>query len=142
MNKKTRSLKASIAALALAATSLVVAAPIANAGTGACPLGASCMWSESNYNGRYGYNTDHSSPVIAYMNNQASSIAANGRSCHFTQFFDWRDGNDGSYILLRSQYLEGFNFRDPLLSNGAGEGPFRDQNWDNRISRVTYADCR
>ncbi|TBW20871.1 hypothetical protein EZJ44_08055 [Arcanobacterium bovis] len=141
MNKKTRSLKASIAAVTLAATSLVVAAPIASAGTGACPLGASCVWIHYNYDGIAGENYSHSSPVHASRDNNTKSAAANGKSCYATHFYDYRWGNSGSYFTLYSKYMKGSNYQDPNLSNGAGVGPYANENWADRISRVTYDGC-
>ncbi|WP_338022167.1 peptidase inhibitor family I36 protein [Arcanobacterium pluranimalium] len=121
-------------------------APIASAGTGNCKAGASCLWTQNDYNGGFAYNEDHSSPVYSGINNRANSVVANGASCPVTAFYDYRDGNSGSYFMLYSRTRIGSNYQDPNLSNGAGVGPeeypeWASENWSNRISRVTYMHC-
>ncbi|USR79978.1 hypothetical protein [Arcanobacterium pinnipediorum] len=132
-------LSSMVAVLALGATSFVTTIPVAEAaGNPYCPLGASCVWTGNDYYGVRGENYDNSSPVHSSIHNRGNSAAANGASCWATQFYDFRGGNSGSYFILYSKSMRGENYQDPYLANGAGVGPYANQDWANRISRITY----
>lgn len=78
------------------------------------------------------------SPVHESINNQGKSAAANGATCKKTRFYDYTWGNSGSFFILHSESIVGTNYRDPDLSNGAGVGDYAHENWENRVSRITY----
>lgn len=78
------------------------------------------------------------------LNNEASSAAANGNSCMRTRFYDGANsqyGNwQGPYFELYSQSSSsGYQNRDPMLSNGAGNfGSWRTENWNDRVTSVQF----
>ncbi|WP_231957959.1 peptidase inhibitor family I36 protein [Arcanobacterium haemolyticum] len=138
MMKSRKVLGSLMAVLALGGTSFVATIPAAEASDSSCPVGASCVWTGKGYTGIKGRNYDHSSPVHESINNQGKSAAANGATCKKTRFYDYTWGNSGSFFILHSESIVGTNYRDPDLSNGAGVGDYAHENWENRVSRITY----
>ncbi|SPT75924.1 Uncharacterised protein [Arcanobacterium haemolyticum] len=67
---------------------------------------------------------------------EGKSAAANGATCRKTRFYDYTWGNSGSILILHSKRCN--EYRDPDLSNGAGVGDYAHENWENRVSRITY----
>ena len=140
--KLKKSIGAVLATLAVSSTGLIALAPIASAGVENCQLGAACLWSDYDFNGFKAWNEDPESQVHPSIDNKSKSAAANGASCSATYFYDFYRGRTGSYFILNSKTRIGTNFRDPDLSNGAGIGKYRYQNWENRVSNITFSDCR
>ena len=136
--KSRKVLGSLMAVLALGGTSFVATIPAAEASDSSCPFGASCVWTGKGYTGIKGRNYDNSSPVHESINNQGKSAAANGGSCWATKFYDYTWASSGSYFVLYSKTIAKTNYQDPDLSNGAGVGDYAHENWENRVSRITY----
>lgn len=114
------------------------------AGSGACQRGYACLWEDGDYEG-LSYGKQYNGTVVSTMNNKASSATANGNLCLRTRFYDNSGGPSGSYFELYSQTQMATNYRDPNLKNGAGLGPYKGQNWDNRVSYIYFlggANCK
>ncbi|WP_423716462.1 peptidase inhibitor family I36 protein [Ancrocorticia populi] len=141
MKKKTHSVVGSVLAAVLALGVSGVVMPAASAGTGACTSGYGCIWKDTSYNG-LSFGTYNGGGVADKLNDQGSSAAANGKTCKYTRYYDGHSiAGSTSYFMLYSKQLLKSNYRDPKLSNGAGTGPGKSQNWDNRVSSIFHSGC-
>ncbi|MFC8597080.1 hypothetical protein [Isoptericola sp. NPDC057191] len=132
------------------------AVPTASAATyPGCDHGYSCIWKDKNYNGFNGMGDPYGAWARigdtkndftrfrlrdgSAASNSASSIGQNLRQCEKGFFYDYRlapyNGGTGSYVLFHK------GTRDPYLANGGGSSPYKDENWDNRISSNWYKSC-
>lgn len=98
-----------------------------------CALGWACIWKNSNYGGTWDANQYDGIVSMTTSN----SAWANGNSCYRTSFrtgpFDYNP-----YFILDSQTKIKTNYRDPNLTNGAGTGPYKSQNWKDRIRYIRF----
>jgi len=128
---------------------VVMTAGAANAAAGDCSPKYWCAWEHTNYQGdQWGssynkYNTTTYAPPFSYgSNDRFSSVSANGTSCAYTRFFEHADGKGKSFKLY-SQTMKKTNWKDPMLSNGAGilSDGGSSENWNDRISSVWFEGC-
>lgn len=116
-------------------------AGVAQAAT--CNSGFACFFADLSYGGAMVQREARSGNLVGNaLNNKATSIATNGKSCYATRFYDAADLK-GSYLLLHSEQRKGKNYRDPDLRNGGGIGPekWRTWNYDDRISGWKFTGC-
>lgn len=142
--KKSR-VFSTITALALTvAAGLAVAAP-ASAADYDCASGGTCFWISTNFTNSSVRITSTKADLTNYdyasgaVSNNTSSISSNQSDCIYSYQYDYYlapwNGGSGSYIY----FLKGQ--RDPLLSNGGGNGAYNDEDWDNRISSNWFKGC-
>ncbi len=109
----------------LGAGMIVPLASVATAGDGLCDSGFACGYDSTSYNGAmFGTAQNLSDWKNQGFGNRADSVSANGAQCRYTVYYrtwHWWDSRPiGKAFTLYSRQLEGRNYRDPNLSNGAG----------------------
>ncbi len=128
--------KSVVCAAALVLSGVVVAS--ANAagalGSDSCLWGNACLWSKQNYSG---IRTVHSYDGW-HAPTHSNSAVANGRLCYKTMFSSDEASGDAPYFVLFSKINVGMNYQDSYLADGAGTGPFSNQNWQDRVNYVEF----
>lgn len=132
---RMKKLSAAVGGAALVLAGMTMVAP-AYAGSANCPLGYACLWDSEDYGG-FAYQQQYTKAVRSDVNNRANAAKANGNICDTTRFYDNRSMT-GKYFVLYSQTKKRFNYQDPYLTNGAGEGPYSRENWENRVSYIWF----
>lgn len=132
---RMKKLSAAVGGAALVLAGMTMVAP-AYAGSPTCPLGYGCLWDFEDYGG-FAYQQQYPGAVRSDVDNRANSAKANGNRCNTTRFYDNRT-KTGKYFVMYSATRIGRNYQDPNLANGAGEGPYAGENWNNRVSYVWF----
>lgn len=120
MRKLSKIAAAAGAAAVMMVGAVAVAGP-ASAGTGACSLGYSCAWQDSNYDGsRVTFQNFINNFANVGFDNQASSVLNNGRTSNAAFYVDAYFGTlNGSFVLNRGyswSNLQGTGFQDNISS--------------------------
>ena len=103
-----------------------------------CALGYACLWKSSNYGGSWAAAPANGpfSVGTAAVRDTHNSAGANGKSCKYTRF--WNNKNN-RYFSLKSESWDGSAAsRDANLANGAGIGPYKAENWTNRVKGAEF----
>ncbi|MFC4627975.1 peptidase inhibitor family I36 protein [Promicromonospora alba] len=137
--------------------SIILTAAIAAAGVGAgvapavaddwsCPAEYTCIWNETNYAGAYSWihdsntNFNFNMSDLASANNRASSLSTgNIVSCrsYFFENANW-DAVGGKWVWFYETGSSRGASRDPMLSNGGGNGHSSAQDLNNLFSSNQY----
>ncbi|GAB3470043.1 peptidase inhibitor family I36 protein [Kineococcus endophyticus] len=125
------------AVMVAAAAGVLLTAPAASAGDGACPSGQVCLFRFSQYDGgRWGsasdvnqYNTVVYDGTNINGGDSASAINNNATRCTLRAF---KDSFQSGASFNLSYPARGGTWRDPNLSNGAGDKP--GTNFDDSLS--------
>lgn len=133
--------------VAAAAVTSFIAIPGAHADLSQCANGYACMWGENSYSGCHYKNSIDTGLLPTWAtcpsssaNDGANSVRNQGNNCNVV-FFE--HGNYGGVGILFNRVIDGFNYQDPMLSNGGGigfGGNVAGQNWQDRISSFDF--CR
>ena len=148
-----RSIVGGVATTMLALVAVFGGAASAQADDGSdCTRTRVCVWENQDYwenmNGsgfrgmtqsdQYYSETSWSDNSAPNINDKVSSVKSYGASCRVRFFTDEKYGGSSIYF---KRVADGYNYEDPMLSDGGGTGSASGQNWDDRISSHQFVDC-
>ncbi|WP_149205101.1 hypothetical protein [Actinotalea subterranea] len=137
---RTRMVHRIVTSLAIAATVAVGFAVPAAAAPGVCSNGWACRFPYNDYDlgNLYQQNNQYSDADFAIADNWADSVISQGNSCRTSWY---KDANYGGASFYLHRVVDGYNYQDPNLSNGAGQGPYSGSNFSNNLTSLKFVDC-
>jgi len=136
LSRAARSVTTVVAALSLFFTGSAVAQ--AN-DLAQCQMFRACLFNDLGYS-KLGRSMEFSVLEIAWpQNDQATSLKTNAMECN-SRYYEHKDYAGRSIDFGHLQRL-GSITADSDLRNGGGNGNYRTENWNDRISSVKFMNC-